>query len=77
MEEIDKFITQAETLYKNITRDSKVLQNLVIDETNTLYRMGNHFADLHLLLRDYNNRLPTHKQTALNDTYITLNNMMV
>lgn len=39
--------------------------------------MGNQFADLHLLLRDFNNRLPNFKQPSLNDTYITLNNMMV
>ncbi len=39
--------------------------------------MGNYFADLHLLLKDFNNRLPSYRQPVLNDTYITLNNMMV
>jgi hypothetical protein len=67
----------AEMLYKEITRSSKFLQNIYIDETNTLYKMGNYFADLHILVRNFNNRVPTYRQTVLNDTYITLNNMMV
>lgn len=77
MEESDKFMAGTEILYKEITRSSKMLQNLYIDETNTLYKMGNYFADLHLLLKDFNNRLPSYRQPVLNDTYITLNNMLV
>jgi hypothetical protein len=39
--------------------------------------MGNQFADLHELISGINNRLPNSQQPLLNDTYITLNNMMV
>jgi hypothetical protein len=39
--------------------------------------MGNQFAELHYLMKDFNNKLPGCSQIVLNDTYITLNNMMV
>ena len=48
------------------------------DEVNTLYTVGNHFADLHEKTKVLMNKLPKVKPlNTLNDIYITLNNMMI
>ena len=52
-----------ETTYKQLTRNSKALQNLYTQEVNTLYEMGNQFAELHEGSREILNKLP--KSTGL------------
>jgi hypothetical protein len=67
-----------ETMYKQLTRHSKGLQNLFTQEVNTLYEMGNIFAELHENAREILNKLP--KSIGLkkiNDVFITSNNMMI
>lgn len=44
---MEKFIPKMETTYKQLTRNSKALQNFYTQEVNTLYEMGNQFAELH------------------------------
>ena len=67
-----------EATYKQLTRTSKALQNLYTQEVNTLYEMGNLFAELHEESREILNKLP--KSTGLkklNEVFITSNNMMI
>ena len=67
-----------EATYKQLTRKSKALQNLYTQEVNTLYEMGNLFAELHEESREILNKLP--KSTGLkklNEVFITSNNMMI
>ena len=76
-EELDTFLGGAEVLYKSVNKSARELQNNFVEETNTLYTMSNQFADLYSHLKIFNNKLPQFAQAGLNDTYITLNNMMV
>jgi hypothetical protein len=76
--EMEKFVPKMETTYKQLTRNSKALQNLYTQEVNTLYEMGNLFAELHEGSREILNKLP--KSTGLkkiNEVFITSNNMMI
>ena len=42
-----KFVEKSEPLYKEITRGSKKLQEMHVDQVNQLYDLGNKFADLY------------------------------
>lgn len=39
-------VPEMQKIYKEITRGGKKLQNLMTEEVNTIYEMGNLFADL-------------------------------
>ena len=56
-----KFIPDMERLYKSITRQGKTLQAIQTDEVNSLYELGNLFAELHEKSRDVLNRVPKAK----------------
>lgn len=47
LQEMKGFVPEIERLYKSLTRQGKALQNLQIQEVNTLYEMGNLCAELH------------------------------
>lgn len=42
-----RIVPELERLYKQITRQGKALQVIQTDEVNTLYEMGNLFAECH------------------------------
>ena len=56
-----KYIPEIERLYKQITRQGKNLQCIQTDEVNTLYEMGNLFAECHERSREVLNRVPKAK----------------
>ena len=71
-------VKETQRIYKQITRGGKNLQNLFTQEVNTLYEMGNFFAELHENTKDTCNKLPKCEGIkSMNDIYITLNNMMI
>lgn len=71
-------VPEIQKKFKEITRGGKKLQNIITEEVNTLYEIGNLFADLHEESRETLNKLPKVKPLGvLNDIYITLNNMMI
>ena len=75
---MEKKVKSIQMLYKQITRGGKSLQNLFTQEVNTMYEMGNYFAELHEMTRDTLNKLPKCEGLkTMNDIYITLNNMMI
>jgi len=45
--------------------------------SNTLFSMGDYFAQLYEVSNKFNNSIKIHKEPLLDDVYITLNNMMV
>jgi hypothetical protein len=47
LQEMKNFVPEMEKMYKNLTRQGKVLQNLQLEEVNALYEMGNLCAELH------------------------------
>lgn len=75
---MEKKVSEYQRLYKEITRRGKNLQLIITEEVNTLYEMGNMFADLHELTRETSNRLPKCQGiSSMNEIFITLNNMMI
>ena len=78
LQEMKGFVPEIERLYKSLTRQGKALQNLQIQEVNTLYEMGNLCAELHEKSREVLNRTPKAEGLRkLNTTFVTLNNMMI
>ncbi len=47
MSEMQKLVPEVERIYKSITRQGKALQEIYTQEVNTLYDIGNLFAELH------------------------------
>ena len=78
LEETKRVVPQVQRLYKYITRQGKALQVLQTDEVNTLYEIGNYFAELHEKSKQVHEKVPKSSGISrLNDLYIIMNNMTI
>lgn len=71
-----KLVPEAEKLYKEITRNSKKMRAMTVENINLLYEMSNQFAELHEITSKFNSFAPSDPTKKLSQIYAVLNNVM-